>query len=163
RQNCTLFMTLFAGYAVLLNRLTGQTDFVIGVPTADRKEAGFERIIGCCMNMLPIRCSLSHEMTVAECLDHVRSRLFAALEHDEYPFSELFYRRAQIHDPSRSPLFDVIFNLDRASDRKITAGLETALVPFPVASANFDLTLNVIERRGGLLAELNYNTDIISH
>lgn len=162
RQNCTLFMTLFAGYVVLLNRLTGQTDFVIGIPTADRKEADFERIIGCCVNMLPIRCSLHRGMTVAECLDHVRSRLLVAFEHDEYPFSGLFYQLAQTHDASRAPLFDVTFNLDRTPDRKQTAGLETTLVSFPVASANFDLTLNVIERHGGLLAELNYNTEIFS-
>ena len=40
RENCTLFMTLLAAYAVLLHRFAGQQQIVIGTPALGRSLPG---------------------------------------------------------------------------------------------------------------------------
>src|SRR5213078_1381953 len=42
RHGTTLFMTLLAGWSVLLARLSGQQEVVIGAPTANRGRAEIE-------------------------------------------------------------------------------------------------------------------------
>ncbi|HEX6372652.1 MAG TPA: amino acid adenylation domain-containing protein, partial [Longimicrobium sp.] len=46
RHGTTLFMTLLAGWAVVLGRLAGQADVVVGTPTAGRERAETEELIG---------------------------------------------------------------------------------------------------------------------
>ena len=59
RHGTTLFMTLLAGWAVLLARLSGQQDVVIGTPVANRGRAEIEGLIGFFVNTLALRLDLS--------------------------------------------------------------------------------------------------------
>ena len=54
----TLYMTLLAGWAVLLSRLSGQQDVVIGTPTANRHRLEVERLIGFFVSTLAERMDL---------------------------------------------------------------------------------------------------------
>jgi len=69
----TLYMTLLAGWAALLARLSGQTDIVIGTPTANRRRVEIERLIGFFVNTLAIRVDVSGSPTVCELLVRVKS------------------------------------------------------------------------------------------
>lgn len=51
----TLYMTLLAAFAVLLERTTGQRDVVLGSPIANRQEAQLEGLIGFFVNSLVMR------------------------------------------------------------------------------------------------------------
>ncbi|HST59909.1 MAG TPA: condensation domain-containing protein, partial [Longimicrobium sp.] len=73
RHGTTLFMTLLAGWATVLARLSGQDDVVVGTPSANRGRAEVEALIGFFVNMLPLRVSLSGAPTVAGLLDRVRA------------------------------------------------------------------------------------------
>ncbi|MFF2597961.1 amino acid adenylation domain-containing protein [Streptomyces californicus] len=55
RSGCTLFTVLLAGYARAVARVTGQDDFGVVVPVAQRLDAGMEDVIGCHVNMVCIR------------------------------------------------------------------------------------------------------------
>ena len=59
RHGVTLYMTLLAGWAVLLARLSGQEDVVIGTPVANRGRAEIEELIGFFVNTLAMRVELS--------------------------------------------------------------------------------------------------------
>ncbi|MEJ2691909.1 MAG: LLM class flavin-dependent oxidoreductase, partial [Candidatus Thiodiazotropha sp.] len=52
-EGCTLFMVVFAAYALMIHRLSGQDDVVIGTPVAGRLIEGSERCVGYCLNLLP--------------------------------------------------------------------------------------------------------------
>src|SRR6185436_15217255 len=52
RHGTTLFMTLLAGWATVLSRLSGQDDVVFGTPSANRGRSEVEHLIGFFVNML---------------------------------------------------------------------------------------------------------------
>jgi hypothetical protein len=74
RGETTLFMTLLAGWAVVLGRLSGQADVVVGTPAAGRALPEVEGLIGFFVNTLAVRVDLGGPATVAELLGQVKER-----------------------------------------------------------------------------------------
>ena len=54
-QGVTLFMALFAAFAVVLHRYSGQDDIVVGLPAAGRDHKELEGLIGFFVNSLVLR------------------------------------------------------------------------------------------------------------
>ena len=71
RHGATLFMTLLAGWAALLGRLSGQEEVVIGTPVANRGRLEIEKLIGFFVNTLALRVDVSGAQTVGELLEGV--------------------------------------------------------------------------------------------
>ena len=71
RHGATLYVTLLAGWAVVLSRLSGQADVVIGTPAAGRGSRETGGPVGFVANTLAIRVDLSGAPTVAELLERV--------------------------------------------------------------------------------------------
>ncbi|HEU0301618.1 MAG TPA: condensation domain-containing protein, partial [Longimicrobium sp.] len=78
RHGTTLFMTLLAGWAAVLGRLSGQSDVVVGTPSANRGRQEIEGLIGFFVNTLALRMDLSGQPTVAEVLGRVKARALEA-------------------------------------------------------------------------------------
>src|SRR5262249_34251538 len=55
REGATVFMTLLAAFDVLLHRLSGGTDIVVGSPIANRNRSEVEGLIGFFVNTLVLR------------------------------------------------------------------------------------------------------------
>jgi iturin family lipopeptide synthetase A len=160
RNGCTLFMTLLSIYTLLLHRLTNQDDIVIGVPVAQRKLEGAEKILGYCADLLPIRSHLIGSPAFSEYLSTIRNVVLDAYEHQDYTFSRLLYQLNVERDTSRSPLVNASFNFDRPRAIPQMSGLELELVSPPVSYTKFDIHLNAIEAQDALLLEIDYNTDL---
>ncbi|HEX6371264.1 MAG TPA: amino acid adenylation domain-containing protein [Longimicrobium sp.] len=109
RHGTTLFMTLLAGWAVVLGRLSGQDDVVIGTPTAGRRRRETEGLIEFFVNTPALRLDLSGGPTVAELLARVRARTLEAQHHPAISFEQV----VELIQPTRSlahfPLFQVSF------------------------------------------------------
>ncbi|GHH42762.1 non-ribosomal peptide synthetase [Lentzea cavernae] len=113
----TLFATMLAGLYVTLWRHSGQTDLVVGSPFAGRTVPGTETITGPFLNTLPLRAFVEPGATVADLLGQVRTTVAESLRHQDYPFDDLVERLGVVRDPSRNPLYDVMFafqNMDLA-------------------------------------------------
>lgn len=78
-------------WAVLLSRISGTTDIVYGQVVAGRNAAipGVEKIIGCCLNIIPVRVSLSSSGTVAELAHAVQEQFLALGEADTLSFGDI--------------------------------------------------------------------------
>src|SRR5580693_2865721 len=85
----TMFMTLFAVFAVFLGRYTGLEDIVVGTPVANRNRAEIESLIGFFVNTLVLRADLSGDPSFGELLGRVRSTALAAYAHQDLPFEQL--------------------------------------------------------------------------
>ena len=85
----SLFMVLLAAFAVLLQRLSGQSDLVIGTPVAGRTRREVEPLIGFFVNTLALRLDLSGNPTVSRLLERVRCATLDALDHQDVPFQKL--------------------------------------------------------------------------
>lgn len=163
-QGATLFMTLMAAFNALLYRYSGQTDICVGTPIANRAREEFEKLIGCFVNSLAIRVNVEDDPRFVDLLMQVEDVTLNAYEHQDLPFERLVDALGVSRDKSHSPLFQVMFTLQNASSEHELRlpGLDLDLLPSVMQTAKFDLTLNLTEKSGALVGELEYNTDLFN-
>jgi amino acid adenylation domain-containing protein/non-ribosomal peptide synthase protein (TIGR01720 family) len=155
-QGCTFFVSQLAAWQVLLHRLTGQADLVVGTPAAGQLTAGGGHLVGYCVNLLPLRSRLLPDATVAGCLRGVRAQVLDAFEHQGYPFQRLLKRLGLPRDPSRLPLAAVAFTTEREA-RLDFSGLETELRSNDNGGSKFELFLTVVEADDELVFDCEFN------
>src|SRR5439155_22038333 len=109
REGATLFMVLFAAYAALLSRRSGQEDFAIGTHVAGRARVETERLIGAFINTLVLRVDLSGAPTFEEIVARVRKTALGAYAHQDLPFAKVVQALAVERNLSRGPLYQTIF------------------------------------------------------
>ncbi|MBX3707357.1 MAG: amino acid adenylation domain-containing protein [Pseudomonadales bacterium] len=144
RHGATLSMVLIAALKVLLHRHTGRTDIGIGMPIANRNHLASEDLIGTFVNTLVLRTHLHPEGPFLDLLAQVRDHALESFEHQDIPFEQLLRELDLPQDASRSPLFDVMFNMINAPIGEIVfEGLAWARVDFDRRAAQFDLMVSV--------------------
>ncbi|HET7464986.1 MAG TPA: amino acid adenylation domain-containing protein, partial [Longimicrobium sp.] len=162
RHGTTLYMTLLAGWAVVLGRLSGQDEVVIGTPTAGRGRREIEKLIGFFVNTLALRLDLAGAPTVAELLERARERALAAQKHQDIPFEQVVERLAPARSLAYHPLFQVLFAWQNrsAGSTPPLPGLEVGRMD-PDAShvqAKFDLSLSLWETEERVAGGFTYAT-----
>ena len=162
RHGTTLFMTLLAGWAVVLSRLSGQDDVVIGSPVANRGRREIEGLIGFFVNTLALRLDLSGAPTVAELLRRVKERALGAQHHQDIPFEQMVELVEPARSLSHSPLFQVMFtwqDTQRGGGLSLP-GLDVGRVGTgsSAVQAKFDLSLSLRERGGRIVGSVTYAT-----
>ncbi len=160
RAGVTMFMTTFAAFAVLLRRITGQTDIPIGVPVANRTHSALEGLVGTFVNTLILRNDLSGDPTFETLLQRVRATALEAFARQDVSFDRLVQEIGQRGDRSRAPLAQVMFNVTNAPMHGITLdGLDWEPVQLDHGGAQFELSFSVdteISRK----VTVEYNTDL---
>lgn len=161
KNGATLFATLLAGFNVLLNRLSGQTDLVVAVPAAGQSMIGEDRLVGHCANLLPVRSEVNPDESFADYVKRVKKTVLDAYEHQHYTYGLLVQRLALPRDPSRSPLLSAMFNIDRSGFKGLElGGLQLEVATNRKAFATFDIYFNMLETDGGVVVDCEYNTDL---
>ncbi|MCU0286880.1 MAG: amino acid adenylation domain-containing protein [Acidobacteria bacterium] len=174
-EGATLFMVLTALYNVLLAKLSGQEDIVIGTPIAGRRHPDLEKIIGMFVNTLPLRNYPNGERSFNDFLKEVKERTLMAFENQDYPFEELVDKLAVKRDLGRNPLFDIMLvlqNMNEGSpvhgtdegqkheDHKLVPGGSLKEFQRILQAVKFDLTLTAIERGDSILLRYQYSIDL---
>lgn len=161
KQRSTLFVTMLACYQLLIHRLSGQNDIVVGIPTAEQAAIGGENLVGYGVNLLPLRSSFDPTLSFADYLTKVRRTLLNAQEHAIYPFDQLVKQLDLPRDPGRAPLVNITFNLERGGN--ISAGdLVVQLLPPPTPCVKFELFLNITDNDNALRLDCAYNSDLFA-
>ncbi len=160
-EGATPFMTLLAAFQVLLHRYSGQDDFAVGSPIAGRNRSETENLIGFFVNTLVLRANVTGEPSFRELLARVRREALGAYAHQDLPFDGLVGVLHPARDPSRTPLFQVMFVLQNAPMPPLESP-ELTLSPMDIDSgtAKFDLTLSVSEDERGPVARMEYASDL---
>ncbi|HEX4965502.1 MAG TPA: amino acid adenylation domain-containing protein [Thermoanaerobaculia bacterium] len=155
----SLFMALLAGFDLLLARLSGQDDVLVGTPVAGRVHADLEELIGCFLNTLVLRTDLSGNPTFRDLLGRVRGSAVGAYAHQDVPFEALLAALTPERDLSRTPLFQVFFNLGNFPDlgARLPGGLTVEPLSGAEAGSKFDLTIYAAESEEGVALDLVYN------
>ena len=160
REGTTLFMTLTAAFAALLNRYSGTTDIAIGTAVATRDRPGLEEVVGPCMNTLVLRTDLSGDPSVRDLLQRVRESTLGAFAHQELPFERVVEARRPERDGGRSPLFGamVIMHAAHVPDHEM-AGLAVSPLDVDAEAPIADLTL-LVENAKELALTLEYDAEL---
>jgi amino acid adenylation domain-containing protein len=162
REGATQFMVLLAALDVVLSRLSGQDDVVVGTPIAGRTRAEVEGLIGLFLNSLALRADLSGDPTFRELLHRVRETTLGAYAHQDLPFERILEELQPERSLSHTPVFQVMLNLANFGDGEVRLpGVEA--VPVGAASevgSKFDLTIYAGESPDGTYLHLVYDADL---
>ena len=160
-EGATTFMTLLAAFKALLHYYSAQEDIIVGTPIAGRNHAQVESLIGCFLNTLVLRTDLSGNPSFTELLGRVKHVALGAYAHQELPFELLLERLKPVRDLSKTPLFQVMFNLLNVPESQIElAGLTLETMATPDVGAKFDLTVYAFEEEESLRFTFVYNADL---
>jgi amino acid adenylation domain-containing protein/non-ribosomal peptide synthase protein (TIGR01720 family) len=161
KEEATLFMILLTAFHVLLAKLSGADDLVIGIPVAGRRLAGLDGIIGMFVNTLALRLPIPGALTFQEAAQRVKSVALEAFDRQEARLEDLIEALGVQRDTGRNPLFDVVFsmqNIDADLGEHEVGHLKLTPLPIENLTAKFDLTLQAAEKEGQLSCLLEYNT-----
>ncbi|HEV7516887.1 MAG TPA: condensation domain-containing protein, partial [Thermoanaerobaculia bacterium] len=160
REGATLFMTLLAGFAAVLHRASGQEDIVIGSPVAGRNRRETEELIGCFVNILPLRIDLAGRPSYRELLRRVRAVALAAYDHQDAPFERLVEALQPRRDLSRPALRQVAFSVQETSRKAIELGegITARALAVEAGVARLDLTLFAWAGEEGLAGFCEFST-----
>ncbi|MVT56032.1 amino acid adenylation domain-containing protein, partial [Bradyrhizobium yuanmingense] len=159
QHGTTLFMTVLAGWAAVLSRLSGQDDLVIGVPSANRGHRELEELIGFFVNTLALRLDLSGEPSVSELLERTRRTALGAQEHQDLPFEQV----VEIVQPPRAldhtPLVQVMLAWENNAVGSLDLpGLSVEAAGKGFDQVKFDLELSLSEQGEEIAGTLSYAT-----
>ncbi|MFE7558198.1 condensation domain-containing protein [Kitasatospora sp. NPDC057500] len=172
QETATLFMVLLTALKVLLARWSGQRDIVVGTSTVGRSRPELWGLLGFFNNTIALRSDLSGDPSFRELLRQVRRVLLDALDHQEVPFDRVVREVAVDRDPSRNPLFDVMYVHQTlppaASFGEVDTGPahDPELIPhfpgLPPGTAKFDLSMVVGELvdRDEIVVMMEYATQL---
>ncbi len=160
-EGVTMFMTMLAAFQVLLSRYSRQQDILIGSPIANRTRAETEPLIGCFVNTLVHRSLVRADQPFNHLLRQVREATLLAYAHQELPFEMLVEQMEPERSLSHTPLFQVAFTMQNApQEHREVRGLTISTMGAENPTTKFDLTLYVMEVRGRVVGEVEYNTDL---
>ncbi len=161
QAQCTLFMTLLAAFQILLQRLSGQDDICVGIPSAGRTRQEIEPLMGFFINTLVIRTHLAEKPTFRELLTLVRRTCLEAYTHQDVPFEKLVEVLQPKRDLSRSPFFQVFFNMIPGETTPWTLpDLTVTSMSKGTPDSKFDLTVYLYEDKGQLQGTMVYNATL---
>lgn len=162
-ERSTPFMSLMTVFQLLLARYSGQTDIAIGTPFANRGQIQEEAMIGFFVNTLVIRTDFSDDLSFKKMVREVRNASLDAFQHHEVPFEKLVEELNPKRDPSRHPLFQVMFAMQNAKmEDPDLKGLAISPLQLNSNSTHFDLSLSVMYKEGKWMGVFSYNTDLFN-
>jgi acyl transferase domain-containing protein len=158
-QGVSLFMMLVAVLKVLLHKLTGAEEILVGSPVAGRDRAELEGQIGHYLNTVVLRDTVRRGETFTALLERVRVTVAEALAHQSYPF-DLIIEELAVRPPSgHQALFDVQINLMPAETPTLRLGeLAVEAVATDSETTIFDLNFMFSDSPDALTLEIGYAT-----
>jgi amino acid adenylation domain-containing protein len=163
RAGVTLFMTVLAALNILLARLSGRDDVVVGSTIAGRDRPELEGMIGFFINALALRSDLSGAPSFNELLTRVREVCLDAYTHQDLPFERVVEAVDHERDLSRNPIFQVMFNMNEVGARALKlADCRCEKIVQSEPAAKFDMVLYAPEIEGAIELALIYNADLFA-
>lgn len=159
----TTFMVLLAAWTAFIGRIAERTDFCIGVPWDKRNSGDFNRTVGMFAQTLVLRLKPENSLSFRDYIATVKETCLGSYQYADYPFNDLLTELDISRDLSRNPLFDVMFNYEKDEQREIELGdVQANISEVPLHHAQFDLTLEIFERKDRLHCSVNYAVPLYS-
>ncbi len=157
---CTLYVTLLGAFELLMHRLSGQSEVVVGISTAGQALYDEASLVGHAVHFLPMLSESEDSRTTREHLRATRSALLDAYDHQEFTYGSLIRKLKLEREPGRLPLIEVQFNLEKIGANVRFEGLSVEIRSVAKQFVNTDLFLNVVEDTTGLNFTCDYNTTL---
>jgi hypothetical protein len=166
-EHCTVFMVLYASFAILLYQHTKQSDIRIGTIVANRSQRQMESVIGHFVNTIILRIQISLPINFRNFLRRVRTTVFQAFSNQELPFEKLLQILEEDSAIDRTRLFPALINYHAYnSETQRVCGLSFASLGWQPPSyleelmfTTFDLVASFHETSTTLTASVTVKTE----
>lgn len=161
KQGATSFMGLLAVFSLLLNRYSGQDDFVVGTDVANRSRLEIEGVVGCFVNLLPLPMRLGGDPSFRDYLQRTRALTLAAYARQDIPFDQLIQRLRPERKLTSTPLIQVFFAYENMPLPVLQTGnVSVEVVPVEMETTEFELLLSIEDTSSSFKGTLGYSTDL---
>lgn len=143
KTGTTLFMVLLATYELLLYRYTGQSDFIIGTPIANRTRPEIEPLIGFFLNTLILKGRISGTETFRDLVGRVRQTSLSAFDNQDVPIEKVLWDLHPNHDPRFLSPIQVTFQLQNVPRTELKLP-ELTLTSVPVRHIQSQVAMNLV-------------------
>jgi amino acid adenylation domain-containing protein len=156
-----LFTLLLATLQALLQRYSAQDDILVGTPLPGRTDPSTHKTIGYFGNPVVIRGRFADDPPFQDLLRQIHRAVEGARAHGDVSFRAIVERLAPPRDPSRTPLFQVLFDV-RAPAPGVSNGPLLTFRPTDVELpyVSYDLIVSVREHGDGAALRIEYNRDL---
>ena len=178
RLSVSPFVLYLSAFQILIHRITGQRDLLVGVPTAGR-DPSLAPILGYFVNPIAVRSQFPGNVTFERFLETHGPNILEDLSHGNYPFHLVAKSLGPHHDASRAPVFQTSFvweNANRFENREhpmITLDdgfreiwsvgpMTWERIPLKPQLDFFDLTLKMSKCGDRLYGNLEYSEALFS-
>jgi non-ribosomal peptide synthetase component F/acyl carrier protein len=161
KEGATLFIVLLSVYNILLEKITGQEDIMIGIPASGRDHSDLQHMLGMFVKILPFRNFPAEQLSFRQFMNEVKERTFAFLGNQSYEYHRLLdrlkIRRARAH----SALYDVMFVFQNFEEtRFVIPGLKISSYKASHLVAEFDMSLTAFENNGEIRLAFGYQDSL---
>ncbi|NOQ24119.1 MAG: amino acid adenylation domain-containing protein [Bacteroidales bacterium] len=157
----TLYMSVLSIFNILLSKLSGQEDIIIGTPIAGRNHLDLENVVGMFVNTLAIRNEVNGSISIQEFIRKLKQTTLEAFENQDYQFEDLVENISIERDIGRNPLFDVMFNLlNQVEHMADLTNLDNQNYIHTPGISKFDLTLTAEDYGDKLMLNFEYCTQL---
>ncbi|WP_060515014.1 non-ribosomal peptide synthetase [Pseudomonas sp. NBRC 111132] len=163
-SNATLFHVFLAAYAIVLSRYSRKDTLNIGVPVTNRNRLELEGLIGFFINVVVARIGVDGSQPFPQLLAAIKETTLQAQANKDVPFLEVAEALYPDRDQGVNPFFQVLYNHLRDLGEQVSSdalhGLQVKEVDLLEPGAQYDISLNTLERSDGVTASFNYSTDL---
>jgi len=152
-------MALIAAFTATLRRAGAGRDMVLGVPYSGRDEA-LAHTPGYCAHLLPLRLNIPAQANTSTVLADVKQQFLDAISHANYPLSQLVDDLGLARDPTRPPLVNITFNVDKLTTMPSLPGMTVQSYSLPIRHARFDIGCNLVDWQDGARVELDFDSQL---
>ncbi len=163
KLNTTPYIILLACYYILLYKYSGQEDIIVASPVSGRYREELKNVLGMFVNSIPIRESISGNLTVKDFIMNLSNHFLDCIEHQEYPFDEMVKDLNLKRDTSRNPIFDTMFVYQNDGIPNLSFNnVQASIVNFPNNISKFDISLEIIPKENTFSASFEYATSLFT-
>ncbi|ADL53611.1 non-ribosomal peptide synthetase [Clostridium cellulovorans] len=146
----------------IMNELGGAGPVTVGLPVAARTNHELEKLIGMFLNVLVVTTTVYDDTPYDQYLKHVHEVVTEALDNQEYPYEDLYYKARESYGMQNDDLFTIMFNyLPYQGNSEITLeGLEVETYDSIMTESKYEVTLYVSEELEGIRLDLVYREDL---
>ncbi|MFK4467822.1 amino acid adenylation domain-containing protein [Bacillus sp. RC252] len=156
KHKAYVWNVIFAVYNLLLHRYSGQNDIVVGMPVNQRSEKRFEKLIGLCINMMPVRSQINIETSFQSYLNTLQKDVMDGMA-CIYPFPLLVRKLNLGYDTRMSPVFQTAFTFQDVLDPLSESECGFVLMDEVHQQGEYDITLEVVNKPDGMMLNWKYN------
>ncbi|UII33629.1 amino acid adenylation domain-containing protein [Fulvivirga ulvae] len=155
---CSLNSVLFAIYALMLSKYSGQDELCIGIPVHMREHMQLPEMVGMFVNSVPVVVRVDPEQSFDEYLESVTTNILEAVRFARCPLDKVIDHIQKRSDASRNPLFDTMFVLHHW-DPELKSETDIWTQCFvDSGTSKFDVSLHVFEGAESMRFNLEYAT-----